>query len=336
MSSFLEKNSKGRILFLAAAPVILLVLCVYFRTTKAGNLSRIVEITYKFSINDIPENAGRIQAWVPVPPTNEHQTLYNLDVMGNWSYRIVEEPEYNNRFLIFESDDMQLSGSRIELSIKFHVMRHAVQTLQQKAQDARNPNKLQRYLAPDRLIPIDGKIAEEAFLVAGNVPTLLKKARLLYDNIVNTFVYDKSGTGWGRGDAVYACNIRRGNCTDFHSLFIGQSRALGIPARFIMGLPLPINKTKGAIPGYHCWAEFYLPEKGWLPIDASEAGKFPEKKEMLFGGLDENRIAFTVGRDIKLPGSAAEPVNFSIYPHVEIDGDVYTNVETSFSFEDVW
>ena len=76
----------------------------------------------------------------------------------------------------------------------------------------------------------------------------------LYDNIVTTLLYDKSGKGWGRGDATYACDIRTGNCTDFHSLFIGEARSLGIPARFIMGLPLPEGRSQGVIPGYHCWA----------------------------------------------------------------------------------
>tara|TARA_B110000503_G_scaffold19879_1_gene29726 strand:+ start:52863 stop:53279 length:417 start_codon:yes stop_codon:yes gene_type:complete len=27
--------------------------------------------------------------------------------------------------------------------------------------------------------------------------------------------------------------------------------------------------TAGAISGYHCWVQFYLPERGWVPIDAS-------------------------------------------------------------------
>ncbi len=146
--------------------------------------------------------------------------------------------------------------------------------------------------------------------------------------------YDKSGVGWGRGDAVYACEVRKGNCTDFHSLFIGQARALKIPARFIMGLPLPPDKKKGKIDGYHCWSEFYIPDKGWLPIDASEASRFPEKKELLFGGLDQHRVAFTIGRDIKLPRSAARPLNYAIFPHVEIDGLVHPYVETTFSFRD--
>lgn len=298
--------------------------------------SRTVEITYSFRVNDIPHNANRIRAWVPVPPTNERQQVHALRVLKGLPYQIIEENQYGNRFLFFDIAEKDLpAAGELDVSVVFRVTRYATNSLRRSSPSEALPkHQLARYLSADRLIPIDGRIAKEAHQTAGHVEDPLGKSRLLYDHIVSTLTYDKSGTGWGRGDAIYACDVRRGNCTDFHSLFIGQARALGISARFIMGLPLPENETEGTIPGYHCWAEFYLPEKGWLPIDASEASRHPEKKEMLFGGLDEHRVAFTLGRDIKLPGSAAEPLNYAIYSHVEIDGRVHGNVLTTFVFRD--
>ena len=151
---------------------------------------------------------------------------------------------------------------------------------------------------------------------------------------MDTVVYDKSGAGWGHGDARYACDIRAGNCTDFHSLFIGQARSLGIPARFVMGLPLPDGVSEGVIAGYHCWAEFYVEGRGWVPIDASEASKRRQQQGAFFGGLDANRVEFTVGRDIAIARASAAPLNYVIYPHVEIDGSTHDAVESRFSFRD--
>jgi len=37
--------------------------------------------------------------------------------------------------------------------------------------------------------------------------------------------------GWGRGDAKWACDAKFGNCTDFHSYFMGLARSKGPPAR---------------------------------------------------------------------------------------------------------
>ena len=69
-------------------------------------------------------------------------------------------------------------------------------------------------------------------------------------------------------------------------------------------------------------------------MDASEASKYPEKKDAYFGQIDSNRVAFTIGRDIKIPDANSEALNYSIYPHIEIDGKHYNKVETSFSFKD--
>jgi hypothetical protein len=337
----MKKNQTSVLKVVVAAAAVLAAILLKTHYFSQGNImaielpKRTVEITYDFTISEIPKQAEHMRIWVPVPPANEHQTLNDMNVAGNRPYRMVEESQFGNRFLVFDLNDLSSGeNSQISFSIKFCVTRYAISALsEQPALAATAQDEPALYLAANRLIPIDGKIAEEAKRVAGNIQDPHKQARLLYDHIVETVRYDKSGSGWGRGDAVYACDARRGNCTDFHSLFIGQARALGIPARFIMGLPLPEDKTEGIIAGYHCWGEFYLKEKGWRPVDASEANKFPQKREQFFGGLDENRVAFTAGRDIKLPGSSAEPLNYVIYPHVEIDCVTCDNVKTSFFFK---
>jgi transglutaminase-like putative cysteine protease len=130
--------------------------------------------------------------------------------------------------------------------------------------------------------------------------------------------------------------VRRGNCTDFHSLFIGLCRALGIPARFEMGVALPERRGEGVTNGYHCWAQFYLKGHGWVPVDASEASKNPAKREYFFGALDENRLLFTVGRDLRLsPPQKGEPLNFFIQAYAEVDGKPFDDVRTTFRFKDL-
>jgi len=76
------------------------------------------------------------------------------------------------------------------------------------------------------------------------------------------------------------------------------------------------------VKGYHCWAEFYVNGKGWIPVDASDASKSadPTVRQYLFGNLDPDRVQFTVGRDLVLSPRTAEPLNFFIYPRVEANG----------------
>jgi hypothetical protein len=100
-----------------------------------------------------------------------------------------------------------------------------------------------------------------------------------------------------------------------------------------MGFPIPVDASEGTVDGYHCWAEFYVEDHGWVPVDASEAHKHSSKREAFFGGLDANRVAVTLGRDIAIPDTDGEPFNYIIYPHVEIDGKRHDGVTTRFSYE---
>jgi transglutaminase-like putative cysteine protease len=200
-----------------------------------------------------------------------------------------------------------------------------------------DPKDLARYLRPDRLVPLDNQIRAWAREVVekANAHTDLEMARAIYNHVIATVKYDKTGKGWGRGDIYYACEARRGNCTDFHAIFIGYARAMGIPARFAIGFPLPADRGAGQIAGYHCWAEFYAKGIGWIPIDASEAGKNPDKREYFFGAHDENRIEFSKGRDLTLaPCQQGEPLNYFVYPYAEADGKPLTGAELTVTYRD--
>ena len=76
-----------------------------------------------------------------------------------------------------------------------------------------------------------------------NAATDEEKARAIYDYVLSNMRYDKSGTGWGHGDTLYACSAKKGNCTDFHSLFISMARSQHIPARFEIGFPCLLIKA---------------------------------------------------------------------------------------------
>ncbi len=331
-----NKLIAGWILFLGTVAALVSYAYLQQQNDIAKPANRTVSISCSFTINDIPTQAHDIRAWVPVPLSNEHQQMHSLQVPGNIPYDIISESEYGNTFLVLDLTDIALPKTNtLDIMINFVVTRHAISQLHKQSSVKQiSGDRMARHLASNRLIPINGKIAHEAKTVAGNLRNPLDQIRSIYDHIIDSLTYDKSGSGWGRGDAVYACTVRKGNCTDFHSLFIGEARSLNIPARFIMGLSLPQNKTEGIITGYHCWGQFYLANKGWIPVDASEAHKYPEKREMFFGGLDAHRIAFTIGRDIKLPNSNADRLNYIIYPHVEINGRPHENIKTVFHFKE--
>jgi len=296
--------------------------------------SRTFKFHYGVTIRDIPPDAKHLAIWVPIPQTDRHQTVRDLKIQSPLPYRTETEPRYGNTVLHLESDSPL--PPTIDLVLDAVVERQAYRVLGDGAKDTSpgddKPSK--RDLEADRLVPIDGKIAVTAAEVTRDAKTPMQTARAIYDYVTQELKYDKSGQGWGRGDAIYACDVRKGNCTDFHSLIIGMARASGIPARFVIGFPLPDDRKQGDISGYHCWAELYVKGVGWLPVDSSEASKHPEKREQFFGGLDANRVTFSTGRDLELR-SASDPLNFLVYPHVEVDGKPFGGVDKRFSFSDL-
>jgi hypothetical protein len=99
---------------------------------------------------------------------------------------------------------------------------------------------------------------------------------------------------------------------------------------------LPDGQHSGDIAGYHCWSDFFDPDHGWIPVDISEAWKNPVKKNYFFGAHDDNRVQFTMGRDLELsPKQDGPPLNYFVYPYVEVGGKEYSNISNAFSFEDV-
>ncbi|MDA1179179.1 MAG: transglutaminase-like domain-containing protein, partial [Planctomycetota bacterium] len=107
------------------------------------------------------------------------------------------------------------------------------------------------HLQPSHFIPVDGRVLKrlmgDKFVVqvAG-----LPRARQLYDAVDNLMKYGKpEGQPWGRGDALWACDSHYGNCTDFHSIFIGACRDLKIPAKFEMGFSIPEQRGAGKVSG---------------------------------------------------------------------------------------
>ena len=307
---------------------------------KFSPRERSFHFTYSFTVKDIPAGTKRVRVWIPVPETDKHQTVHVLTVKAPGKTQMTQEGEYGNRMMYTEIDNP--ATSQTEFSVQYAVTRREYsrgdyeQLERGDQQPGIVPSSMSRLIAPDSLIPTDGKIKNLATELTGSKSGTVTKAKAAYDYFFTTMRYDKTGTGWGRGDALWACDSKHGNCTDFHSPFIGVLRADGIPARFDIGFPLPEDKDKGEISGYHCWAEFYAQKTGWIPVDISEAWKAKEKRDYFFGSVDANRVQFSTGRDVSLsPKQDGPALNYFVYPYVEIDGRPYDKLDKKFSFEEV-
>ena len=78
-----------------------------------------------------------------------------------------------------------------------------------------------------------------------------------------------------------------------------------------------------------------LTAKAGFPWISQRRGSHQEKRDYFFGSHDVNRMQFSTGRGLRLnPAQDGKPVNYFVYPYVEVDGQEYSNVSLAFSFAD--
>jgi len=310
---------------IVAALVLLIATAAFAGTTKT------FRATYTATINGIPEGTKEVVVWLPLPASLGPQSVRDVAIDSPYKWTRHRDAVYGNEYAVATIAN---PPGDLNVPVRFTSVRQEVEfghpyDTKSTARDR------ERELAANKLVTLSPrvrKLADE--LTAGKTGTL-EQARAIYDYLVVTMKYDKTIPGWGKGDTERACDIKAGNCTDFHSLFISLARAKGIPARFVIGFPL--TAKDGMVKGYHCWAEFWLAGKGWIPVDASEASKSsdPKVRAFLFGNLDADRVQFTMGRDLVLKPKTSEPLNYFIYPHAEVGGQPVGAPAIALQFEEV-
>jgi transglutaminase-like putative cysteine protease len=290
--------------------------------------ARTFELTYKATVRDIPDGVKTLDLWLPLPQTDRNQTVHRVTIDAPSPVSIGREARSGNQYL-----HVRVGSPKSPVTVGLAI--EATRRENSGADEPLGDRERAEYLKPEPLVPLDGPVRALAEEATRGLATDADKARAIYERATGLMKYDKSGTGWGRGDALFACDARRGNCTDFHALVIGMCRSVGIPARFAIGLPLPAARGAGEIPGYHCWAELYVRGRGWVPVDASEAAKDPARRGYFFGHHDEDRLEFSRGRHLTLaPAQQGPPLNFFVYPYAEVDGRPHEAIDRKFTFTD--
>jgi transglutaminase-like putative cysteine protease len=287
---------------------------------KPGDVRKFT-ISYAGHVKDVPAGTKKLRVWVPVPQDSVVQTITDLKFDKGPSATGVEA-KYGNKVAYFEVENPQPT---FDVTMTFACARREQRTeLAKLGEDGSETDASAAvFLKDDKLTIVDDRIRKMAGEITAGKKTALDKTKAIYDFVLAHMTYDKSGQGWGRGDTIYACDVGKGNCTDFHALFISLARAAGIPAGFEIGLYLPYEKGKKdeKLSGYHCWAFFRVPGKTWVPVDISEASKLKDKAEYFFGAHTSNRVTLSVGRDLVLePAQAGEPLNYFLTPYAEADG----------------
>ncbi len=281
--------------------------------------SRHFDLRWTVTADDVPEHASQAVVWIPLPQVLPEQDVDRIEVHTEYPHTYVEDKDFGNRMVRVTVAEPPRSFS---ISLTAAVDRRAI-TGPRPARLSDAERAL--YLRQEALVSLSPRIRAIS-------DTLGPDHRRRYDYVLASMDYDKTVPGWGRGDSERACNIGKGNCTDFHSLFMSLSRTQNVPAVFEMGYPTQSGGETERLGGYHCWAWFH-DGAHWVPVDISEADKAPVKADFFYGQLDADRITFSRGRGVILPGMQGEPLNY-LPPgaYVEVDGKPLASVNRRLSY----
>ena len=301
------------------------------RTNSWGAEKRVVKLCLEVEVADL--RAGQpVAVWLPIPQKTPFQSAELTESDGNFELRRHRERRFDNEML--SGGGLVPPNGVLRFSSTWQVTRFRVPNETRHSEPARS---LSRWMYSTPRVPIGGhtrKLIDGETLPADDFET----AQYLFERVREHMDYDKSRPGYGMGDAVWACNSRFGNCTDFHSLFLSLARSEEIPGRFEIGVSLPANQSSGSLFGYHCWAWFHTHGSGWQPVDISEADRHPQQAGEFFGQLDANRIVLSRGRNLTLqPAQQAPPLNYFCAPWIELDGKPVSKEAVLFrmQFEDL-
>lgn len=292
---------------------------------------RNAEITFQVKFSPSTE-AKQVRLWVPYPMSDQNQEITDITVKGNYSYAgVFREGKMLNNILY--SEWQGVPGEKV-MTYSFVVKRRDVTMDGRPFSDLPLAlEEFKEFLDTSFLGPTVGtRVKRFAGEITKGKTTGLAKARAVYDWIVENMHRDPNVKGCGFGQVEMLLESMGGKCVDIHSVFVALVRSAGIPAREIYGIRIPKGSEGDMTKAQHCWAEFYLPGHGWIASDPADVRKImlEEKlsleqakryREYYFGAVDENRIAFGIGKNIRLnPSPSGEPLLYFMYPYAEADG----------------
>lgn len=231
--------------------------------------------THTISIprQDLPE-AGTYRLWLPIPIQCGPQTQVTVDSVTPEKW-VKQPPSIDEDIgLLYMEIPMEELTEDLLIQVQFSFT-HYEQRFTVNPQNIGEYDKAstlyKEYTRSNGNTEITSDIHQKALEIVGTETNPYFAARKIYDAIVNHIDYGLMPhlTLWPRTSQTetdYVHQYQRGDCGAQSMYFAAMCRSIGIPARSCGGFQLFSGEF-----GSHFWAEFYLPNYGWVPVDTSAA-----------------------------------------------------------------
>ncbi len=292
--------------------------------------------TISMSIDLSSQSPGEAaELWIPYPVSDKDQDITNVKIAGDYAASAVYTDKAYSTPMLYARWDKGTTSRKLFFS--FHAKRNELTVRNFPAKETVwDPADYSLYLQPTKYGPVDGEVGKLAARITAGKNTVLEKAKAIYDWTCENTYRNPATRGCGGGDVHSLLSDPGGKCADIHSIFVALARAAGVPAREIFGIRMGKKDRDDITTWQHCWAEFYLPGYGWVPVDAADVrkamltdvlklsdAKTTELRAYFWGGIDSYRVKLAVGRDLTLnPPQSGDAVNYLMYPYAIVGGKV--------------
>ncbi len=194
--------------------------------------------------------------------------LYNITVIGSaFNERLFLNDSSGNMYICWDGIIIQPQGTFI-VGLDYYVLAFSVNYLVNSSlvEDYDTNSELYlKYTQPEKFIESDNKkIVEVARNITNGESDPHKTALLIYSFVTKHLEYEIQDAERG---ALWALENGVGDCSEHSYLFVALCRAVGIPARIQAGFAF--HRVGEVIKDGHMWAEYYLENYGWIPVDAT-------------------------------------------------------------------
>ncbi len=281
------------------------------------------------------DRAKDLKLWVPIPREWDSQKAVKIISVQPEPHARYVDPEYGNPMLFWDfGKEPEQSSYKVDIKFRLESYDVSVKIDPERVGSYDKTSKdYALYTRSEHTICITPKIKQMAQEAVGNEKNPYLQAERIFKFVRKKMRYKLNRLERGVGTEVLLNfpikdektgeEYYEGNCGHQSVLFIALCRAVLIPARSVSGFvgwspwikevdlklfgprELEISPDglagtqhylpRGVIP--HTWAEFYIPDYGWVPVDVTGGS---------FGHLWKERVIMSKGRDVKIGPNAPQ------------------------------
>jgi transglutaminase-like putative cysteine protease len=302
---------------------------------------------------DALPHEGTMRMWIPVPINTSSQVDISVTVEPN-QYVVSQTTADADLGLVYLEIPMEEISGDLSITMTAHFSEYQkhfdIDPANLGAYDV-SSELYQTYTASNFAITVTPEITALAHQIVGDETNPYLQAKMIYEHVIGNISYSYTPhvhlDALGLPESEYVRTNKFGDCGAQSIYFTALLRSLGIPARSCGGFQSfpPGNGT-------HFWAEYYLPNYGWVPVDVTAAetadwsyDATPEDaqefKDFFFGNLDPYRMVLQNDEGEPLVPSSGDSVQLKIvtqwptfdYPASDIDLSIYLAMTWNWQIE---